>query len=785
MFCNSKTTQDENHNLENISLSEEFKETLETTHCKAKCNHIKQYGIDFWLYSNLESDSIKAIFDAHQLSNIANEFGTMLDIVDTHSSQTLSINAISKYTNDLIHHGANGVYDNIIGRETDINRIMQLLIRKDKNSPLLVGEVGIGKTSIVHGVIYRIINKDAPKSLQNKRILELDNDALLYGTSQDGEYENRLKSVIDEVIKQSNIILFINDIHILLENSTTVLNIIKPALNKHNLQIIGITTTKDYRKYFEKDMGFQKHFQVVDIDEPSEEETLNILRGIRTKLESYHDITIVESAVINAVKLSNRYINGKPLPLKAIELIDETASDITMELESEPLILKKYRKKIEALKIEKENLLIENSKRGTFRLRGLERELENNSLQLKVLDNQYNNEKTLLDQINKIKLNLTKLNIQREQFVRDGKMTDVASLEQGKIKDMNKLLEDTKVRLEKIPSSQRLLRDEVDADAIASMVSKLTGIQTSKMIASQRDKILHIEDYFRQDVIGQNEVLAIISKAIRRNKSGIGSPKRPIGSFMFLGTTGVGKTQVAKTVAKVLFDDDESLIRFDMSEYMDKVNVNRLVGAPPGSVGYDEGGQLTEAVKKKPYSVVLFDEVEKAHPDIFNILLQVLDDGRLTDNKGVTVNFKNTIIILTSNIGSTEINGIKDKRFRAKEVDKKVKQFFRPEFINRLDNLVIFEKLGPQEILLISDIMLREVRTALKDKEIELVLTTSAKELLAENGFDVDYGARPLRRAIHENIEDVLADMILSGELKDGQTVQFDADRKVFSVRVL
>ncbi|MFW3327779.1 ATP-dependent Clp protease ATP-binding subunit, partial [Aliarcobacter butzleri] len=640
-------------------------------------------------------------------------------------------------------------------------------------------EPGTGKTAIAEGLAQRIVNKDVPTSLLNKRVVSLDMSALIAGAKYRGEFEDRLKSVIDEVKKAGNIILFIDEIHTIIgagasEGSMDAANILKPSLARGELHTIGATTLKEYRKYFEKDAAMQRRFQPVKVDEPTVNEALQILRGIKERLETHHNVTINDSALVAAAKLSNRYITDRFLPDKAIDLIDEAAAELKMQIESEPTALSHIKREIQTLNVEKEALKMEKNKKNEERLIQIEKELANKNEEKQNLEARFENEKQTFNAASELKAKIEELKTKANIAKRESKFEEAAKIEYGEIPALEAKIKENAQKWEQMQKEGTLLRNSVDEEAIASIVSRWTGIPVNKMMDSEKQKVLKVEEVLKQDVIGQDEAIKAISRAIKRNKAGLSETSRPIGSFLFLGPTGVGKTESAKTLAKFLFDDPKSLIRFDMSEYMEKHAVSRLVGAAPGYVGYEEGGQLTEAVRRKPYSVILFDEVEKAHPDVFNILLQVLDDGRLTDNKGVTVDFKNTIIILTSNIGSARIIEISDKEERRKAVLDELKSHFRPEFLNRLDDIVIFEQLNLSAITNIVNILFNNIKKKVEEKDIKISLTQNAKEYIAKIGFDPVYGARPLKRAIYEIVEDKLADLILEDKIGEGSSVEFD-----------
>jgi len=776
---------------ESIKLSRSFAASLENAQGVAVKLGDKFIAIDTWLISNFKTKEIKEVLGKYvDLNEAAKELEAMRAgaTVDSASADE-NFDALEKYGINLNKKAIDGELDPVIGRDEQINRMMQILIRKTKNNPILLGEPGTGKTAIAEGLAQRIVNKDVPTSLQNKKVITLDMSALIAGAKYRGEFEDRLKKVIDEVKKAGNIILFIDEIHTIIgagasEGSMDAANILKPSLARGELHTIGATTLKEYRKYFEKDTAMQRRFQPVNVDEPSVNEALSILRGIKEKLETHHNVTINDSALVAAAKLSNRYITDRFLPDKAIDLIDEAAAELKMQIESEPIALSSIKRVIQTINVEKEALKMEKSKKNEDRLEEIEKELANLNEEKQTLENRFQNEKETFNATSNLKIKIDELKTKAQRAKRDSNFEEAASIEYGEIPTLEAKIKENEEKWSKMQEAGTLLRNSVDEESIASIVSRWTGIPVNKMMDSEKKRVLQVESVLKEDVIGQDEALKAISRAIKRNKAGLSEDSRPIGSFLFLGPTGVGKTESAKTLARFLFDNEKSLIRFDMSEYMEKHAVSRLIGAAPGYVGYDEGGQLTEAVRRKPYSVILFDEVEKAHPDVFNILLQVLDDGRLTDNKGVTVDFKNTIIILTSNIGSSKIIEIEDKEARRKEVLNELKVHFRPEFLNRLDDIVIFEQLGLDAITKIVDIMFDAIKKKVEQKDISISLTASAKEYIAKIGFDPVYGARPLKRAIYEIVEDKLADLILEDEIFEGSKIEFDIQNDEVKVNI-
>ena len=776
---------------ENIVISRNLISALETADGLMASSGDTFIAVDTFIIANLDNEVFKNVLGKYvDLVEVKKNLEAMRGgaAVDSASADE-NLEALEKYGINLNQKAIDGELDPVIGRDEQITRMMQILIRKTKNNPILLGEPGTGKTAIAEGLAQKIVSGDVPTSLAHKKVISLDMSALIAGAKYRGEFEERLKAVIDEVKKAGNVILFIDEIHTIIgagasEGSMDAANILKPSLARGELHTIGATTLKEYRKYFEKDTAMQRRFQPVNVDEPTVNEALQILRGIKEKLETHHNVTINDSALVSAAKLSNRYITDRFLPDKAIDLIDEAAAELKMQIESEPTVLSKVKRAISTLEVEKEALKMEQGNKNKARLEEIEEELSNLKENKRNLETQFQNEKETFNAVSNIKVEIEQLKVKAEKAKRESNFEEAASIEYGQIPQLEKQILENEEKWLKMTESGTLLKNFVDEDSIASIVSRWTGIPVNKMLSSEKQKILQVENVLKEDVIGQDEALKAISRAIKRNKAGLSDDTRPIGSFMFLGPTGVGKTEAAKTLAKFLFDDPKSLVRFDMSEYMEKHSASRLVGAAPGYVGYEEGGQLTEAVRRKPYSVILFDEIEKAHPDVFNILLQVLDDGRLTDNKGVTVDFKNTIIILTSNIGSSKIISINDKTERRDEVLNELKSHFRPEFLNRLDDIVIFEQLGIEAITNIVDIMFKSIVDKLDNKNIKLTMSVDAKKFIADAGYDPVYGARPLKRALYEIVEDRLADMILEESINDGDEVYFDVNNGEIEVIV-
>lgn len=774
---------------ESVRFGSDFINSLESAKGLMSANGDSFLAVDTWLLSASTQAPIKDILAKFlDLSEFKKEIESLRagrKIESKTGDETLD--SLKKFGIDLSAKASEGKLDPVIGREEEIERVMQILIRKTKNNPILLGEPGVGKTAIVEALAGRIVKKDVPTSLQNKKVIALDMSALIAGAKYRGEFEDRLKAVVNEVIKNENIILFIDEIHTIVgagasEGSMDAANILKPALARGELHTIGATTLKEYRKYFEKDAALQRRFQPVNVSEPSVNEALSMLRGIKEKLEIHHNVRINDSALVAAAKLSKRYISDRFLPDKAIDLIDEAAAELKMQIESEPSSLRKVKKDIETLQVENEALKMEQNENNEKRLAEIEKELANLKEKQSELNSRFENEKAVFNSINEKKKEIDSLKNEANLAKSKGEFQRAAEIEYGKIPSLEKELDENDEKWRKMSEAGVLLKNQVDEDLVAGILSKWTGISVQKMLTSEKQKFLQVEEHLKQSVIGQDKAMKALARAIKRNKAGLNDSNKPIGSFLFLGPTGVGKTQSAKALAKFLFDDESAMIRFDMSEFMEKHSVSRLLGAPPGYVGHEEGGELTEKVRRKPYSVVLFDEVEKAHQDVFNVLLGILDDGRATDSKGVTVDFKNTIIILTSNIASNAIVNLKGKE-QEEAVKKELKSFFKPEFLNRLDDIITFNPLGQDEAFEIVKLLFKDLQASLANKGIKAELSENAALLIAKEGFDEDFGARPLKRAIYDMIEDKLSDMILSDELKSDESILIDADKNQIIIK--
>lgn len=709
--------------------------------------------------------------------------------MNTANTNQQNESALAKYAVNLNERARAGKLDPVIGRDDEIRRVLQILSRRTKNNPILIGEPGTGKTAIAEGLAHRILRGDVPENLKSRKIYSLDMGALIAGAMYKGEFEERLKSVVNEVINaDGEIILFIDEIHTLVgagksDGAMDAANILKPALARGELRAIGATTLNEYQKYFEKDKALERRFQLVMVEEPDVPSTISILRGLKERYENHHKVRIKDDAIIASVELSNRYITDRFLPDKAIDLMDEAAAKLRLEVDSVPEELDVIERTIKQLEIEREAIKRENDHK---KLDQLKDEIARLKKEGAVIREKWSSEKKLIDLIQQAKIDIENFRFEADKAEREGDYGKVAELRYGKIKNLENDISLYQSQLSELQGSNALIKEEVDAEDIADVVSRWTGIPVTRMLQSERDKLLHLEDELHARVVGQDEAIIAVSDAVRRSRAGLQDPKRPIGSFIFLGTTGVGKTELAKALAEYLFDDENLMTRIDMSEYQEKFSVTRLIGSPPGYVGYDEGGQLTEAIRRKPYSVVLFDEIEKAHPDVFNVLLQVLDDGRLTDNKGRTVNFKNTLIIMTSNIGSSlirenfeRINGFNHDEIiesTKSQVFELLKQTIRPEFLNRVDELIMFAPLNEEQIEEIVKLQLTQVQKLLGTNGIQLHLSDEALHFIAQRGYDPQFGARPVKRALQRLLLNQLSKAILSGQINPNSSIQVELD---------
>jgi ATP-dependent Clp protease ATP-binding subunit ClpB len=748
-------------------------------------SHSKKMGDS---YVSVDHLLISLIDSNNELSKVLTGYGFTLEKVKkvlrnmrngeqvNSSSSDTNINSLEKYAVNLVQKASEGNLDPVIGRDDEIRRLLQILSRRSKNNPILVGEPGTGKTAIAEGLAKRIVEGDVPENLKDKLIFALDMGALIAGAKYKGEFEERLKSVIKEVVKSDGkIILFIDEIHTLVgagggQGAMDAANILKPALARGELRAIGATTLDEFQKYFEKDKALERRFQKVFVNEPNIEDSISILRGIKEKYEAHHKVKILDEALIGATKLSSRYISDRFLPDKAIDLMDEAASKLRLEINSKPEELDNLDRKIRQIEIE---LVAIQREKDNIKIKELKDQLSKLKEDRNSIYTKWENEKNVIDKVQQTKINIDQLKSDADKYERDGNYAKVAEIRYGTLKDLQMKLKEYEEEMTQQFSENSLLNEEVTYDHIAEVVSKWTGIPVSKMLQSEKSKLLELEKEISKRMVGQIEAVQSVSDSIRRSRSGLQDENRPIGSFLFLGTTGVGKTELAKSLAEILFDDEQNIVRIDMSEYQEQHSVSRLIGAPPGYVGYDEGGQLTEAVRRRPYSVILLDEIEKAHPDTFNILLQLLDEGRLTDSKGRTADFRNTIVIMTSNIGSSEIQKsfeeIKDFNKAKNEAKERsmtlLKKSLKPEFLNRIDDIILFSPLTKKEIRRIVELQFSKVSIKLKNKDIDISITEEALNKLSELGFDPEYGARPVKRVVQKNILDNLSKMILSGDI--------------------
>ena len=773
----------------NVYLSSALNKVFSLAEKEAKALKDEYTSTEHFLLGTIEEGSSHA---AHVLNqNNVTRDQVLKALVDIRGSQRITdqnpedkYQALEKYSRDLTELAKRGKLDPVIGRDQEIRRTIQVLSRRTKNNPVLIGEPGVGKTAIVEGLAQRIVSGDIPETLKDKRVIALDIGALIAGAKYRGEFEDRFKAVLKEILAaEGQIILFIDELHTIVgagaaEGAVDAANMLKPMLARGELHMVGATTLDEYHKHIEKDAALERRFQTIYAGEPSVEDSIAILRGLKERYEVHHGVRIRDTAIVAAATLSARYITDRFLPDKAIDLIDEAASRLRIEIDSMPQELDEVERRIRQLEIERQAVKKESDPASKERLKAMENELEGLKKQSTQMKTHWKKEKETISEIRKLKEETEKLKVEEQKAERQGDLDRVAELRYGKIPGINKQLEASNKKLGELQKEQCMLKEEVDEEDIAEVVSKWTGIPVSKMIEGELSKLLKMEERIHLRVIGQDEAITAVANAVRRSRSGLSDPNKPIGSFIFLGPTGVGKTELGKALAEFLFDDEKNLVRIDMSEYMEKHAVARLIGAPPGYVGFEEGGQLTEAVRRRPYSVILFDEIEKAHPDVFNILLQILDDGRLTDGQGRTVDFRNAVIIMTSNIGSNWIQESSQHEDIKKRINEALQAHFRPEFLNRIDEVIIFQRLAADQLQGIIDIQLRLLEKRLEERKLTIELTKNARNYLAKVGYDPAFGARPLKRAIQSLILNPLSSRIIAGEFKEGDRISIDFARK-------
>ncbi|MFW5874859.1 MAG: ATP-dependent chaperone ClpB [bacterium] len=776
------------------SLTKKAMESAFTIASNMKDQYVSVEHI-FLALTELKEGDVPKIFERHGIKrddilNVLSEIRGNQTITDQNPEDKYQ--ALEKYSRDLTEKARLGKLDPVIGRDEEIRRIAQVLSRRTKNNPVLIGEPGVGKTAIVEGLAQRIVEGDVSETLKDRRIVALDMGALIAGAKYRGEFEDRLKAFLQEVEKsEGQIILFIDELHTLVgagaaEGAVDASNMLKPALARGSLRCVGATTISEYRKHIEKDAALERRFQPVMTSEPTTEDTISILRGLKQKYEAHHGVKIKDSAIVAAATLSERYITDRFLPDKAIDLIDEAASRLRIEIDSKPTEIDEIQRRITQLEIEREALKKESDRASKDRLQKIEKNLEGLKEEYNRMNAHWQNEKQVIQKLRDLKTELDQLGTEEQLAQRRGDLERVAQLRYGRRNEIQKEIDDTNAKLVELQKGRRMLREEVDAEDIAYIISKWTGIPVSKMLETEREKLVAMEQRIKGRVVGQEQAVQAVSNAVRRARSGLQDPNRPIGSFIFMGPTGVGKTELAKALAEFLYDDEQAIVRLDMSEYMEKHAVSRMIGAPPGYVGYEEGGYLTESIRRRPYSVILFDEIEKAHPDVFNVLLQILDDGRLTDGQGKTVDFRNTIIIMTSNVGSEQLQnaGEQNREQMEERVLQSLRATFKPEFLNRIDEVIIFHSLTNEQLRDIVDIQFKHLQKRLEEKSIGIELTDAARDLLARRGFDPVYGARPLKRTIQHLVENPLSMKILEGSVSEGDRIIADASGDEIDFRV-